>query len=302
MEQLLENAFILFGIFAIFNCFLKIMKCLRYFLLTKCWGVSNAFFSSMGEWAVITGATDGIGKAYAHEFAQRGLNIVLISRTKEKLRKVADEIEQATGRKVKTVQVNFIKRDIYEYIEESLRGLEIGILVNNVGILQTPNPCRFLEMTDLDQTINDMIAVNAVSVAKMTQLVLPQMKERQKGLILNISSGVASAPCPLFCLYSSTKVFMERFSRGCQAEYGSKGIIIQCLMPYTVASKMSGVEPGVTTLSAEDYVRKSLDCALLGDRCRGSLAFVFGKIPQCIIYSDAVQETMVDYVQNCARS
>ncbi|XP_078069995.1 17-beta-hydroxysteroid dehydrogenase type 3 [Mustelus asterias] len=178
METLLEDAFVLFGIFTIFIFFLKVAKCLRYFVLTKWFGVPNSFFSSLGEWAVITGGTDGIGKAYAFEFAKRGLNIVLISRTKEKLIKVADEIEQATGRKVKAVQVNFTKRDIYEHIEENLKGLEIGVLVNNVGMLQTPNPCRFLEMTDIDETIDDMIAVNMVSVAKMTQLVLPKMKQR----------------------------------------------------------------------------------------------------------------------------
>ncbi|XP_078413114.1 17-beta-hydroxysteroid dehydrogenase type 3 [Cetorhinus maximus] len=271
MEKLLEDTFILFGIFAILIFFLKIMKCLRYLVLTKWFGVPNSFFNSLGEWAVITGGTDGIGKAYAHEFAKRGLNIVLISRTKEKLTEVADEIGQVTGRKVKTIQVNFIRRDIYEHIKENLRGLEIGVLVNNVGMLHTPNPCRFLEINDIDKTINDMIAVNMVSVAKMTQLVLPQMKERQKGLILNISSGAANAPCPLYCLYSSTKVFMERFSGGCQAEYGSKGIIIQCLMPYAVASKMSRVKPGIFARSAEDYVRSSLDCVLLGERCNGCL-------------------------------
>uniref|UniRef100_UPI00398EA838 17-beta-hydroxysteroid dehydrogenase type 3 isoform X2 n=1 Tax=Pristiophorus japonicus TaxID=55135 RepID=UPI00398EA838 len=292
MENLLDDVFILFGIFAILTFFLKVMKCLKYLILTNWYGVPNSFFNSMGEWAVVTGGTDGIGKAYAHEFAKRGLNIVLISRTKEKLIKVADEIEQATRRKVKTIQVNFTKRDIYQHIEENLRGLEIGILVNNVGMMPNPNPCRFLEMADID---------------KMTQLVLPKMKERQKGLILNISSGVANTPCPVYCLYSSTKVFMERFSRGCQAEYCSEGVIIQCLMPYTVTSKMSRIKPGVITQMPEDYVRKSLDCTLVGDRCHGCLpheilGYVYGKIPRWIIYSDEAQDKMVDYVQNSARS
>ncbi|XP_038660717.1 testosterone 17-beta-dehydrogenase 3 isoform X2 [Scyliorhinus canicula] len=307
MEKLLEDAFVLFGIFAMFFFSLKVVKCLKYFVHTKWLGVPDSFFNSLGEWAVITGATDGIGKAYAHEFAKRGLNIVLISRTKEKLIKVANEIGQATGRKVKTVQVNFTERDIYEHIKENLRGLEIGVLVNNVGMLQTPDPCRFLEMTDIDKTINDMIAVNMVSVAKMTQLVLPRMKERQKGLILNISSGVATAPCPLYCLYASTKIFMERFSRGCQAEYGSKGIIIKCSMPYSVASQMSRVMPGIIAKSAEDYVRSSLDCVLLGDRCHGSLAheilaYVYGKLPHWFVYTDAFLDKLMDHVQNYARS
>ncbi|XP_072447887.1 17-beta-hydroxysteroid dehydrogenase type 3 isoform X1 [Chiloscyllium punctatum] len=306
METILENAFILFGIFTICKIFLQITKCLKYLILTKWVGVPNSFFRSLGEWAVITGGTDGIGKAYAHEFAKRGLSIVLISRTKEKLIKVANEIEQASGRKVKTIQVNFIKRDIYQHIKENLRGLEIGVLVNNVGMMQKPNPCRFLEMYDIDKTLDDIINVNVISVVKMTQLVLPKMKERQKGLILNISSGVANAPCPLYGLYSSTKIFMERFSRGCQAEYGSKGIIIQCLMPYAVASAMSQVNPGILAKSAKEYVRNSLDCTFLGDQSHGCvpheiMAYVNGKIPHWITYNDVFLDKIKGYLQNHAR-
>ncbi|XP_078253105.1 17-beta-hydroxysteroid dehydrogenase type 3 [Rhinoraja longicauda] len=296
----MEKFLVLFGILVMFIFFLKVLKCLRYFLLTKWHGVPDSFFVSMGEWAVVTGGTDGIGKAYAHELAKRGLNIVLISRSYEKLQKVADEIEQVTGRNVKIIQANFCNTDIYQHIEENLKGLEVGILINNVGILQEPNPCRFLEMNDMDKTINDMIAVNVVSMVKMTQLVLPMMKERQKGLILNISSGVANSPCPLYSLYSSTKIFMERFSRGCQAEYGSKNIIIQCLMPYGVATKLSKIKPGMNVETAEDYARKSLDCAFLGDRCCGCLiyevqAFVLRKIPQWFLFSDAFQNKFLDF-------
>ncbi|XP_032874671.1 testosterone 17-beta-dehydrogenase 3 [Amblyraja radiata] len=241
------------------------------------------------------------------QLAKRGLNIVLISRSYEKLQKVADEIEQATGRNVKIIQANFSNTDIYQHIEENLRGLEVGILINNVGIIQEPNPCRFLEMNDMDKTINDMIAVNVVSVVKMTQLVLPMMKDRQKGLILNISSGVANIPCPFFSLYSSTKIFIERFSRGCQAEYGSKNIIIQCLMPFGVVTKLSKCKPGMNTETAEEFARKSLDCALLGDRCSGCLlhdiqAFVIRKIPQWFLFSDAFLNKCIDIVSRSRSS
>ncbi|XP_043569454.1 testosterone 17-beta-dehydrogenase 3 isoform X2 [Chiloscyllium plagiosum] len=284
METFTENAFILFGIFTICKIFLQITKCLKYLILTKWVGVPNSFFRSLGEWAVITGGTDGIGKAYADEFAKRGLNIVLISRTKEKLIKVANEIEQASGRKVKTIQVNFIKRDIYQHIKENLRGLEIGVLVNNVGMMQKPNPCRFLETYDIDKTLDDIINVNVISVVKMTQLVLPKMKERQKGLILNISSGVANAPCPLYGLYSSTK----------------------CLMPYAVASAMSQVNPGIIAKSAKEYVRNSLDCTFLGDQSHGCvpheiMAYVNGKIPHWITYNDVLLDKIRDYLQSHAR-
>ncbi|GCB74818.1 hypothetical protein scyTo_0020798, partial [Scyliorhinus torazame] len=80
-----------------------------------------------------------------------------------------------------------------------------------------------------------------------------------------------------------------------------------CSMPYSVASQMSRVKPGIIAKSAEDYVRSSLDCVLLGDRCHGSLAheilaYVYGKIPHWITYTDAFLDKMADHVQNCARS
>ncbi|XP_007898174.1 testosterone 17-beta-dehydrogenase 3 isoform X2 [Callorhinchus milii] len=246
-----ELVFTAFGVLTLLHFFLKVMKCLRYLYFTRWHKVPHSFFSGMGEWAVITGASDGIGKEYAHELARRGLNIVLVSRTQEKLTKVADEIEQFTGRQVKIVVVDFTKRDIYNIIEEHLRGLEIGILINNVGMLPNPHPSKFLDMLSRDKTIDDLINVNMLSVIKMTQLILPQMKNRdyyswkvirqptnqlllgnqrrvkQKGLILNISSGLTVDAVPLYCLYNSSKIFMERFSNACKAEYGSKGIIIQ---------------------------------------------------------------------------
>ncbi|XP_069745207.1 17-beta-hydroxysteroid dehydrogenase type 3 [Narcine bancroftii] len=271
------------------------MKCLKHVLLTKWFGVPKPSFISLGEWAVITGSTDGIGKAYAHELAKRGLNIVLISRSKQKLQTVANEIEQNSERNVKIIQADFSSTDIYQHIEENLRGLEIGILVNNVGIISKPFASRFLETNDLDKVIDNIIAVNMLSVVKMTQIVLPKMKERQKGLILNISSGVAFCPCPLLALYSSTKVFVERFSRCCQAEYGSEDIIIQCFLPFGVATKISKQEISLSIMSAENFVTNSLDCVLVGDSCCGSLVheiqgFVYRAIPQWITSSKTLHD------------
>ncbi|XP_074851216.1 17-beta-hydroxysteroid dehydrogenase type 3 isoform X3 [Carettochelys insculpta] len=112
-------------------CLFTLVKCIRFLkdLFPHVWiALPASFFRSMGEWAVVTGAGDGIGKAYSLELAKRGLNVVMISRTLEKLQKVATEIEQATGRNVKIIQADFTKDSIYENIEESLQGLEIGIL------------------------------------------------------------------------------------------------------------------------------------------------------------------------------
>ncbi|XP_039401739.1 testosterone 17-beta-dehydrogenase 3 isoform X4 [Mauremys reevesii] len=159
-QQLLT---LLGGLICLFTL-VKFIRFLKYFFPYVWNALPQSFFRSMGEWAVVTGAGDGIGKAYSLELAKHGLNIVMISRTLEKLQKVATEIEQATGRNVKIIQADFTKDYIYENIEECLQGLEIGILVNNVGMLHNPLPCRFLNGVDTDE---NLISCNIISVIKV---------------------------------------------------------------------------------------------------------------------------------------
>nr|XP_025036710.1 very-long-chain 3-oxoacyl-CoA reductase-like [Pelodiscus sinensis] len=98
---------------------------------------------------VVTGATSGIGKAYAHELAKRGLNVVLISRSMPKLKQVAAEIEEQHGRSTRVVEADFTQgSEIYASIDAALQGLEIGILVNNVGMTYAPRPVNFLDVRD----------------------------------------------------------------------------------------------------------------------------------------------------------
>ncbi len=88
-----------------------------------------------GEWAVVTGATDGIGKEYARELARRGMKVVLIARNPEKLQRVAEELGRETKSQISTVVADFSKGpEIYPGIRLALNDLDIGVLVNNVGV------------------------------------------------------------------------------------------------------------------------------------------------------------------------
>ncbi|XP_029439005.1 very-long-chain 3-oxoacyl-CoA reductase [Rhinatrema bivittatum] len=226
----------------------------------------------LGRWAVVTGATDGIGKAYAVELAKRGMSIVLISRSPEKLEQVADEIKEKFKVDTKTITADFEDSNIYQKIKGGLEGLEIGVLVNNVGMAYG-YPEYFLDIPDLDNMLNKMININITSVCKMTRLVLPSMLERSKGVILNISSASGMFPVPLLTVYSATKAFVDFFSRGLHAEYKSKGIIVQSILPFFVATKLSKIrKPTWDKPSPEAYVQSALRTVGLQSQTNGYLA------------------------------
>ncbi|XP_051498773.1 17-beta-hydroxysteroid dehydrogenase type 3 isoform X3 [Apus apus] len=230
------------------------------------------------------------------QLAKRGLNVVMISRTLEKLQRVASEVEQATGQKVKIIQADFTKNSVYESIEKSLQGLDIGVLVNNVGMLHNPLPCRFLNGPDIDE---NLINCNIISVTKMTRIILKQMEPRKKGLILNLSSGLGTFPCPLYTMYSASKAFISTFSKALQAEYKAKGIIIQVVAPYGVSTPMTMYQkPGLITKTAEEFVSESLDYVTFGDEIFGCLAHemlacVLQFVPLWVFHSNILQEAVL---------
>ncbi|XP_059401851.1 very-long-chain 3-oxoacyl-CoA reductase-A [Carassius carassius] len=246
---------------------------LLYKIITgfRIWVLGNGDLLSpkLGKWAVVTGATDGIGKSYAEELARRGFSMMLISRSQEKLDNVAKSLERTYKVETKTIAVDYSQDDIYPKIEKGLAGLEIGVLVNNVGISYS-YPEFFLHIPDLENFITTMINVNITSVCQMTRLVLPRMEARAKGVILNISSASGMFPVPMLTIYSSTKAFVDFFSRGLQSEYKCKGIIIQSVLPFFVATKMTKIrKPTLDKPTPERYVAAELTTVGLQDQTNG---------------------------------
>ncbi|XP_040898980.1 testosterone 17-beta-dehydrogenase 3 isoform X2 [Toxotes jaculatrix] len=240
-------------------------------LFPKLWfPLSKTFFTSMGEWAVVTGASEGIGRAYTFALAEQGMSVVIMSRTKATLDQVAKEI------------------------------------VNNVGILPSYIPCKFLESAELDQTITKVINCNVKTMVKMCKIILPGMENRGKGVIVNISSGVASIPFPLYTLYAASKVFVERFSQGLQAEYKDKGIIIQAVAPFGVSTRMASYQKtNIVTLSPEDFVKSSLQYLKAGDKTNGSvyhiiMGWLLQSMPLKVLYAESVLNNLQDYVKKIA--
>jgi len=218
-----------------------------------------------GKWAVVTGSTDGIGKAFAMAFARKGLNVVLISRSQAKLDTVAQEIrDKHQGVEVRTVAVDFIHDDVVGYklkVASEIEGLEIGVLVNNVGVSYSL-PARFLEMEGgTDENCDSLVKCNVLSLNAMTSLVLPQMVDRKSGVVINVSSFSGASTTPYLSVYSATKAYVDFFSRGLALEYSqaADGITVQCLLPGYVVSKLSKIRrSNLMTPYPDQYVRSAL--------------------------------------------
>ncbi|XP_068130041.1 very-long-chain 3-oxoacyl-CoA reductase-B-like [Hyperolius riggenbachi] len=264
----------------------KLLRGVRVHILSRWW---RKDLREYGGWAVVTGATDGIGKSYAHELAKRGFNVVILSRTLEKLQKVAKEIEQQSGRKVKIIQADFTGgAEIYPKIEEALKDLDIGILVNNVG-MTFKDMLRYVEFNDLSKGITDLLNCNVQSMLQMTRIVLPRMVERKKGLIINMSSGAGAVPYPRVSVYSSTKASVDFFSRSLSFDYSPLGIDVQCVMPLMVSTNMLGnFETNFFVKAPDDFAREALNTVGLTHRTNGCLAHAIQNYLQDLILTDYV--------------
>jgi len=226
-------------------------------------------WKKLGKWAVITGSTDGIGKAYAKALAAKGFDIVLVSRNPEKLEDVAQEIEKKYSVKTKIVSIDFTAdSSIYDKVAREINGLEIGVLVNNVGMSYLY--AEYLtKIPDAEKFVENIIKANITSCLRMSLLVLSSMEKRRKGVILNVSSLSAISPVPLLSIYSASKVFVNFFSKATAEEYRAKGIIVQSVLPGFVSTKMSKMRPSMTTCTPEAFVRWALKTVGVEDQTFG---------------------------------
>ncbi|TNV76868.1 hypothetical protein FGO68_gene4799 [Halteria grandinella] len=194
------------------------------------------------SWAVVTGSTDGIGKGLALELASRGFNLVLISRTIEKLNAVAIEAQEAAKKAGKSIHTRVIAFDFsddtsvqaYQGIKDKIKDLDISILVNNVG---------YTHQVDRSTKIFfDETTVNCYPIVLLTQQVVSLMTGRKgkKSLIINFSSQAALSPTPGFSSYSATKVFDWYFSNAIAHELRRNDVDVLSVLPGMVATPLTG--------------------------------------------------------------
>ncbi|XP_031476519.1 very-long-chain 3-oxoacyl-CoA reductase 1-like [Nymphaea colorata] len=240
----------LIGLFSLFKALVAILRWVwASFLRPK------KDLRKYGPWAVVTGPTDGIGKAMAFSLAGEGLNLVLVGRNPAKLSSVSSEIQQRFAAvQIKSVVCDFAEDsdDVVERVEQGIKDLDVGVLINNVG---TTNHHPMFSH-ELDQKmIERVIGINVVVTTKVTHVVLQGMVRRRRGAIVNIGSGsgIILPSFPLYTIYAATKAYIEKFSRSLSVEYKPYGIDVQCQVPFFVSTKMSNIKPSLFAPTAEKY-------------------------------------------------
>ncbi|KAL1302191.1 hypothetical protein AAFC00_002621 [Neodothiora populina] len=256
-EKPLTTAFTLIGVLFVSLKIFSFWRLIASLFILP--GASLSKFGKKGTWAVVTGASDGIGKEYALQLAAKGFNVVLVSRTQSKLDALATEIEyKYSAIQTKTFAMDFAqnKDNDFASLGSLVSDLEVSILVNNVGLSHNI-PVPFIQTPE--QEMKDIITINCTGTLRVTQLIAPGMVQRKHGLILNMASFGGVLPTPLLATYSGSKAFLQYWSTALGSELKPHGVHVQCIQSYLVTSAMSKIRRSSATIpTPKQFVRAAL--------------------------------------------
>jgi short-subunit dehydrogenase len=177
---------------------------------------------------LITGASSGIGAAFARKLAARGRNVLLVARAEDKLIALCNELGRLTSIRAQYIALDLTHPDapLQLFEETKKRELEIETLVNNAGVGSMGD---FVKL-DLEREL-EMIQLNVRSLVELTHRFLGPMRERKRGTIINVASTAAFQPVPYMATYAATKAFVLSFSEAVWDENRAHGIHVMALCP-----------------------------------------------------------------------
>jgi len=221
-----------------------------------------------GKWAVVTGASAGIGEAIAVELAEAGMNLVLTARRRERLEVLAERLSQQHSVEVAVIVADLNHPQAPQQIFEATEGagLPVEVLVNNAGFGEYG---EFIH-SRLEMQV-DMVQVNCTAVVHLTRLFLPKMVERRRGGILIVASTASFQPVPYLATYAATKAFDRVLAEALAEEVKRYGVHVSALCPGPTQSEfgqVAGQPPGVGGLrkvqSAAEVARLGLEALTAG--------------------------------------
>jgi uncharacterized protein len=198
----------------------------------------NPTYHWKGKWAVVTGASAGIGKALATELAAGGANLVLTARRVERLEQLAAALRAQHGIGVEVCRADLAKpqgpQEVFDFCRQ--KGVDILILINNAGFGRYGE----FQVADLARLLG-MVQVNCAAVVALTRLFLPAMVERRRGYVLIVASTAAFQAVPYITTYAATKGFDLLFAEGLAEEMRPYGVQVCALCPGSTESEFAEV-------------------------------------------------------------
>lgn len=232
---MLVHALSLVGAVSLTVICVRLVNYVRLNYLTTC--NLRRRYGKAGDWAVVTGASEGIGHAMALDLGRRGFNVCVIARTESKLNDLCRELESmgVEGRAIPFDYAN-ASEEAWKGLFEQLHSMQIAILINNVGV-NYAYPHYFDEV-DVNEDLR-ILRVNCEATVRMTKYVLPSMRAKRAGAIVNMSSVSALSPAPFLSVYAGTKAFNSSFSESMAMELREYGIDVLSVTPNVVVSRMT---------------------------------------------------------------
>lgn len=210
---------------------------------------------------LITGASTGIGAAYAERFARRGHSLVLVARDKARLESLAARLRAETGAAVEVLPADLTQPGDLAAVEARLReDARIETLINNAGAALSG---RFVDQSTDDVT--RLVALNTTALVRLASAVAPRLVHAGKGAIVNIGSVVGLAPEFGMSVYGATKAFVLFLSQGLSLELAPKGVYVQAVLPAGTRTEI-WERAGIDVNAMPDLmgVDELVDAALVG--------------------------------------
>lgn len=217
--------------------------------------------SFVDRWALITGASSGIGAEFARALAARGMHLVLTARREDRLQELADELDLRHGAKTEIIPLDLALPEAPQRLwdEVTARDITVHLLVNNAGFSQVSEVDRASR-----ERLLEMVQLNVAAVTDLTYRALPAMLEQGEGGVINVSSLTGFQPVAYMGVYAASKAYILHLSESLWAELRDRGVHVMALCPGTTRTELFEVA-GVSgwlkkrrTQSPERVVRHAL--------------------------------------------
>lgn len=191
-------------------------------------------FYYQGKTALITGASSGIGEVFARDLARRGMNVILVARSEEKLRTLATNLHQKYGVRTEVIVADLSRENAALAVFDAVQQMQLTVdmLVNNAGFL---NYAPFEQIAP--EQDHAQVMVNVTALVDLTHAFVPGMLAQGEGAVINVSSSGAFQPMPYMAVYGASKAFVLSFSEALWVEYRNRGLRVLALCPGPTATR-----------------------------------------------------------------